>query len=193
MRVHAKGAIAIGCRRACGHRLEGVVQAVQVISIQIAARRERAWRAVGDPAGFDDSAGGSAANQRSQEIDGTVDAVDWRLHRDGQRLHHLHRQRGAIGKMENEVAGAAVGHFAIGVHLDRLEKRHVPLQLSAHRGVAPLRLRQLQPEGVNPGPTGVQVSRTRVLGQVVDQRITTRAAVKAVAAGPTVDDVVAST
>ena len=52
-------------------------------------------------------------------------------------------------------------------------------------------MRQLETEGVNPRPACVDVSRTAVLCQRVDQRIGTRTTVEAVAAGAAVDDVVA--
>ena len=185
---HAVGAVAAG--RACGHHREDVVRAVQVISVQIAGSGRGAWRAVGDPAGFDDRSRYRAANHRRQIVHGDV-AAGWRLHRDLQRLHHLHRQPGATGERENEITRSAVGHFALRVHLDPLEKLHIELQLHAHRRVGPLSLRQLETEGVNPRPACVDVSRTAVLCQRVDQRIGTRTTVEAVAAGAAVDDVVA--
>ena len=193
MRVHAIGAVFIDRRCAGRHRLKEIVDAIQVIGIQVAADRRRTRVCIAHATGFDDRSRCGAGDQRRQVVNGDVGAAGCRLHRDGQRLHHLHRQLGATGERENEVTRSAVGHFALRVRLDRLEKLHIVLQLHAHSRVAPLRLSQLQPEGVKPGPTGVQVSRTRVLGQLVDQRITTRAAVKAVAAGATVDDVVART
>ena len=134
---------------------------------------------------------GHAGQDRLVEVDRLVGPVGLQ-HRHRQLLHHLHRQRRAVGEVEGEVARRSVGHLTLGVGLDRLQEGDVALQFGPHRRVEPLGAAQFEQNGVDSRAAGIDVPRAvDVLGQVVDEGVSARVAVDDVVARTAVNDVVA--